>query len=155
MRRLHLSLGVPDVAAAVPFFEALLGVPATDVRDDFAKFLVDDPGLNLALSSRGDEGISHLGLQVDSESALHSTVDALRAFAPVTAPGETTCCHARSTKGWAQGPAGHPWELFVTHEYVEEFGESFVPAVAAEGACCAPAEPATDAGGCCVPGTGG
>jgi catechol 2,3-dioxygenase-like lactoylglutathione lyase family enzyme len=150
MRRLHLSLHVDDVATAIPFFEALLGVSATDVRDGFAKFLVDDPGLNLALSSGGAPGVDHVGLQMDSEDELQATVQRLRGVTPVTEPGQTTCCYAKSTKGWAQGPEGLPWELFVTHEYVEEFGNPFVPEVRADGACCVPEEaPATSGGSCC------
>ncbi len=156
MRRLHLSLGVPDVAAAVPWFEALLGVPAADVRPDFAKFLVDDPGLNLALSSRDVVGVSHLGVQVESEEALAAVVRAVEGRGEVGPVGETTCCHARSTKGWTKDPAGLPWELFVTHEYVENFGDTFVPAARADGACCVPgigaSAPAEGTGGaCCAP----
>jgi catechol 2,3-dioxygenase-like lactoylglutathione lyase family enzyme len=136
MRRLHLSLRVPDVTAATPFFEALLGVPATDRREGFVKFLVDEPGLNLALVQSDEAGLGHLGMQVGSEAELEALVASLTSSAECSPPGETTCCYARSTKGWTTGPAGLPWELFVTHEYVEQYGVS---------------EPRSD-GPCCVPG---
>lgn len=145
MKRLHIHVGVENIKDSVTFYSALFGAAPVKVKDDYAKWMLDDPRVNFAISTRsGKRGVDHLGIQVDSAEEL----DALRAqlsAANLTThgDGETTCCYARSEKSWVQDPAGVAWEAYHTMEDAQIYSSK--PAAPAAGApSCG-----TSGSGCC------
>ena len=151
MKRLHLHVSVEDVTAAARFYSTLFAAEPTVLKDDYAKWMLDDPRVNFAISSRGDKpGLDHLGIQVDDASEL-SELKARAQSADMTLldEGATTCCYAKSEKHWVTDPQGIAWEHFHTLGNIPVFNETTkVPvgdascapsAVAAEPACCGPA----------------
>jgi catechol 2,3-dioxygenase-like lactoylglutathione lyase family enzyme len=138
MKRLHVHIHVKDLAESIAFYSALLGETPTVEKSDYAKWLVDEPAVNFAISARGrDTGISHLGFQLDDEAELATLAGRLRAAGRDTLDQrDAKCCYARSDKAWAADPQGIAWENFVTHGAIESFGDDLEPdqaAVAAEG----------------------
>ncbi|MFP6774729.1 MAG: VOC family protein [Alphaproteobacteria bacterium] len=150
MKRFHIYAVVPDLAAGTKFYTQLFGQPPAKQRDDYAKWMLDDPAVNFAISSRGGSvGLDHIGIQVDSSEDL-AAIRALAEAAPagdVLEQGEATCCYASSEKHWTVDPAGLVWEHFHTMAEAEAFGD-----VAATGhdACCIPLR-AAEEGACCIP----
>lgn len=143
MKRLHIHLSVPSIDAGIAFYSTLFGTQPTVVKDDYAKWLLDDPRVNLAISSRARvPGIDHLGIQVDSDGELAELAGRLKAAGAATFDqAAATCCYAKSSKTWVTDTAGVQWETFVTHGSSTTYGED--TAVAAEAgkegsACCAP-----------------
>src|SRR5258708_4254623 len=102
MKRLHLHVSVPDLAQSIRFYETLFGAPPSVVKDDYAKWMLDDPKVNLAISQRGrDPGVDHVGIQVDSQAELGELSTRLKAAGNVTLDQEaTTCCYTVSDKSW-------------------------------------------------------
>lgn len=158
MKRLHIHVGVEDITHSVTFYSALFGAPPVKVKDDYAKWMLDDPHVNFAISTRsGKRGVDHLGIQVDSAEELNALRAQLSAANLTThSEGETTCCYARSEKSWVEDPAGMAWEAYHTMEDAQIFSDK--PAAPVESACCAPqlaAAPAktkscsTSGSGCC------
>jgi catechol 2,3-dioxygenase-like lactoylglutathione lyase family enzyme len=163
MKRLHVHLGVVDLAASVRFYSALFAAEPSVLKIDYAKWLLENPRVNFAISrGRGAPGIHHLGIQVEDEGELAEVYDRLKAAdAPVLEEGRTICCYAQSEKAWISDPQGLAWETFLT------YGESTVyggngPAIggnpgpaAIEGSasgCCGPAALAAPAAkSCCGP----
>lgn len=155
MKRLHLHVSVPDLAQSIRFYETLFGAQPTVVKDDYAKWMLDDPRVNFAISQRGREaGLDHVGIQVDSSAELGELAARLKGAGAETFDQEaTTCCYARSDKSWVSDPAGLRWETFYTFGEATRYGEEEPQAAASEAAsaCCAPA-PATaepKASACC------
>jgi catechol 2,3-dioxygenase-like lactoylglutathione lyase family enzyme len=141
MKRLHLHVSVPDLARSIRFYETLFGAPPTVVKDDYAKWMLEDPRVNLAISQRGAApGVDHVGIQTDTAEELGALAARLKAA------GETTfdeaaaaCCYARSDKSWVNDPAGVRWETFFTFGEATTFGEDAAAAVLArpaEAVCC-------------------
>ena len=137
--RPHLALNVADVARSIPFYEALFGVAPEKTKPGYAKFSVTEPAINFTLNEGAREGglgaFNHAGIQVattaDVLAAKERLVDAgLAAFDEL----DTTCCYARQDKIWVRDPDGTPWEVFVTHEDVDEAGTGGL--AAAEDAAC-------------------
>ena len=142
--RPHLGLTVSDVERSIPFYRALFGVEPTKVHAGYAKFEVTRPDLNFTLNE-GDRkdglgAFNHAGIQVAS------TDDVLLARARLVEAGlatfdamDSTCCYAKQDKIWVHDPDGTPWEVFVTHEDTEEYGQDDLPSFAEAGgaACCA------------------
>ncbi len=145
MKRLHVHVGVTDLAESIAFYSALFGTGPTLVRDDYAKWMLDDPRVNFAIShGHAAPGIEHLGIQAETPAELAEVTGRLNAAArPVLAEGETTCCYARSEKSWTSDPQGVVWEAFHTMEQARTYGSS--PALDA----LASMAPATQGGGCC------
>lgn len=149
MKRLHIHVGVDNIDESVKFYSALFGAQPSKTKPDYAKWMLEDPRINFAVSTRAEKkGVDHLGIQVDGAEEL----DALRgqiAAAEIAAKdeGETTCCYAKSDKSWVTDPAGIAWEAYHTMEDAEIFSGK---AQTAEGACCAPASKA-EKSGCCAP----
>jgi len=116
MKRLHVHVGVDDLAASIRFYETLFDAAPTVVKDDYAKWMLDDPKVNFAISTHcGDAGIRHLGIQVEDRTELGEVYARLKsAEAPVFEEGATTCCYARSEKSWIADPQGIQWETFLT-----------------------------------------
>jgi len=154
MKRLHLHVSVPDLAQSIQFYETLFGAPPSVVKDDYAKWMLEDPKVNLAISQRDRAaGVDHVGIQVDSAAELGELADRLKAAGAQTFDQEaTTCCYAKSDKSWVTDPAGVRWETFYTFGEATSYGED-EPAAAAPSAsaCCgAPApEPKAAAPACC------
>lgn len=161
MRRFHVHLHVEDLAQSIGFYSKLFAAAPVRVEQDYAKWMLDDPRLNFAISTRGNApGIDHLGFQTDDVAGLAELkARAESADRALLDEGETTCCYARSEKHWVTDPQGIAWEHFHTLDSIPVFSE---PAVAERRAtaCCEPAStapqpsaaPATEAAsGCCAP----
>ena len=155
MKRLHVHVGVTDLSTSIGFYSTLFGAEPTVTKDDYAKWMLEDPRVNFAISSgnHAAKGIEHLGIQVENGEELTDVYDRLKAAdRPVLEEGATTCCYAKSEKSWIADPDGIVWEAFLTNGDATIYGDS--PALAAlstnaaDGACCAPAVPAQSAS-CC------
>lgn len=140
MKRLHMHVSVPDIEQAITFYSTLFDAPPSVVKDDYAKWMLDDPRVNLAISSRARAtGIDHLGIQVDSTDELGELAARLKAAGNVTVDQEaTTCCYANSDKSWVTDTAGVRWETFFTHGEATEYGEDEVVPEVSASACWAP-----------------
>jgi len=139
MKRLHVHVSVEDVAASIRFYNALFAAEPTVTQDDYAKWMLDDPRVNFAISQRGGEpGIRHLGIQVENRSELADVYSRLkRAQAPVLEEGVTTCCYAKSEKSWISDPQGVQWETFLTTGGSTVYGSDPITEQRAA-SCCAP-----------------
>ncbi len=117
MKRLHVNLGVDDLQASIQFYSELFGAQPTLLKDDYARWMLADPLVNFAISSRvSQKGVNHLGIQVDNETELAEIYQRLeQAGGKIRDEGETTCCYAKSTKRWVADPQGIDWETFQTH----------------------------------------
>jgi catechol 2,3-dioxygenase-like lactoylglutathione lyase family enzyme len=142
MKRIHLHVSVPDLAQSIQFYATLFGARPTIVKEAYAKWMLEDPRVNFAISERGvAAGVDHVGIQVESPSELAELADRLKtAGAHTFDQAATTCCYARSDKSWVSDPAGVRWETFYTFGEGVTYGEDPV-----ERATSAPAEAAT----CC------
>lgn len=138
MKRLHVNVSVDDLAASVDFYSALFGASPTVLKDDYAKWMLDDPRVNFALESRSQSpGLNHLGIQVENAEELAEVRHRFRSTrAAVLDEGQTTCCYAESDKAWVTDPVGIVWEGFHTTGASETFGHDAPPLPA--GGCCAP-----------------
>ena len=139
MKRLHVHVSVNDIEDSVRFYRALFAAEPTVVKSDYAKWMLEDPRVNFAISKRASElGIRHLGIQVENKPELTEVYERLQqAEGPIREDGATTCCYAKSEKSWIADPQGIQWETFLTT------GESTVyggepSSAAAPGACCEP-----------------
>jgi catechol 2,3-dioxygenase-like lactoylglutathione lyase family enzyme len=127
MNRFHVHLHVADLAASVRFYSHLFGAAPTRAEADYAKWMLEDPRLNFAISTRGEAGrIDHLGFQADDDAGLASLKARAQAAdaAAVLDEGATTCCYARSEKHWITDPQGVAWEQFHTLGDIPVFRES-------------------------------
>jgi catechol 2,3-dioxygenase-like lactoylglutathione lyase family enzyme len=157
MKRLHVHVGVDDLAGSIAFYSTLFAAPPTVQRDDYAKWMLDDPRVNFAISAgHAARGIEHLGIEAETPEELAEVASRLAgAGQPVLDEGPTTCCYAQSTKQWVSDPQGVVWESFHTTGGATQYGASpaletlsAASAGAAANACCAPAvAPAKT--GCC------
>ena len=122
MKRLHIHVKVSDLKQAMDFYSALFAMKPTLIKDDYAKWKVDDPRVNFAVSANGEQpGVDHLGIQVENQDELHEVYARLAdAGRPVLEEGKTTCCYAEQEKSWISDPDKLPWETFQT------FGDSTV-----------------------------
>ena len=141
MKRLHMHVGVEDLAHSMRFYSTLFGADPSVVRDDYAKWMLDDPKVNFAISQRGVGGIDHLGIQVDSREELDELAGRLKAAGETTHDQEAaSCCYAKSDKSWVNDPSGVRWETFYTFGEATTYGEDGRPKIAAEPkratACC-------------------
>jgi catechol 2,3-dioxygenase-like lactoylglutathione lyase family enzyme len=126
MKRLHVHVGVNDLEQSIRFYSTLFAVEPTVRKDDYAKWMLDDPRVNFAISS-GDErsGVRHLGVQVESLDELGEVYGRLKAAdRPVLEEGRTTCCYAKSEKSWIADPDGLVWETFFTDGEATTYGDS-------------------------------
>lgn len=149
MKRLHLHVSVPSIDEAVAFYSTLFDAPPSVVKADYAKWMLDDPRVNLAISSRARAtGVDHVGVQVDSPDELAELATRLKAAGETTFDQEaTTCCYAQSDKSWVTDTAGVRWETFYTHGEATAYGEDEVLPEASSSACCA--APAAPKAACC------
>jgi len=126
MKRLHINVNVDDLDKSVTFYTTLFATPPSVVKDDYAKWMLDDPRVNFAISTRlKTPGIDHLGIQVEDGDELREVYGRLKnAQAPVLEQGATNCCYANSEKAWVFDPQGVAWETFLTHGEHPVYGES-------------------------------
>ena len=160
MKRFHVHVGVENLDASIAFYSGLFGEAPSVTKPDYAKWMLDDPRVNFAISQKcgAVKGVEHLGLQVEDQGELAEVYGRLQAAgAPVLEEGATTCCYAQSEKSWIADPDGVVWEAFLTNGQSTVYGtspelEQLASANVAAGACCAPqAAPQQTAktGGCC------
>ncbi len=133
MKRMHIHVGVKDIAEGVKFYSALFGAEPTKQMADYAKWMLDDPRLNFAISTRsGKQGLDHLGFQVEDEKELSAMREQLqKADIATYDEGETVCCYAESDKSWLQDPAGIAWEAYQIMGDAQLFSGKVIPGLAA------------------------
>jgi catechol 2,3-dioxygenase-like lactoylglutathione lyase family enzyme len=138
---MHVHVAVSDLGASIGFYSKLFGAEPTVLKPDYAKWMLEDPRVNFAISSRGLEpGLDHLGIQVESDPELTELHDRLEAAGQAMVSQEnTTCCYARSDKHWVADPQGVAWETFHTLDDAPTYGSYRNIAVDHKAACCAPA----------------
>ena len=144
MKRFHVHVAVADLESSIRFYSSLFGAQPAVTKDDYAKWMLDDPRVNFAISKRGDSpGVNHLGIQVESDEELLEMRRRLsQADRPVVGQTNAACCYAASNKHWVQDPQGLAWETFHTLSSIPVFGEdtrtdlSRIPVKTA--ACCVP-----------------
>src|SRR6516164_6648916 len=136
MKRMHLHVSVPDLAQSIDFYATLFGAPPSVVKPDYAKWTLDDPCVNFAISQRGAAaGVDHVGIQVETAAELGELASRLKqAGAQTFDEAGTTCCYAQSDKSWVRDPAGVRWETFFTFGEATTYGDD----PAAEAAYAAP-----------------
>ena len=140
MKRFHVHVHVEDLAASIGFYSKLFAADPTRVEPDYAKWMIEDPAVNFAISTRGGTvGIDHLGFQTDDPAEL-ATMKARAEAADMAMldEGQTTCCYARSEKHWVTDPQGIAWEHFHTLGNIPVFSEAKAAPVEAASACCTP-----------------
>ena len=148
MKRMHVNLSVSNLEKSVRFYSSLFAATPTVLKTDYAKWMLDDPRVNFAISTRGGrKGIDHLGIQVENDAELAEVYGRLKtAETPTIEQGETTCCYARSEKSWTFDPEGIAWETFLTRGESPVYGEDTVTEQNAGSACCdRPGKPVAEA----------
>ncbi len=156
MKRMHVHVSVDDITHSIGFYSALFAAPPAVVKPDYAKWMLDDPRVNFAISTRGRQpGLDHLGIQVESRDELQEVYARLReAGGGIIDQGQTACCYAKSEKSWIDDPAGISWETFFTTGENTNYGDGSGERgarVAHEKPCCEPAvAPARAASACCA-----
>ena len=142
MKRLHVHVSVEDLDRSIGFYSTLFAAKPNVVKHDYAKWMLDDPRVNFAISTRGREpGLDHLGIQVEDQAELQEVYARLRnADGTIIEQGATTCCYAKSEKSWTADPAGISWETFLTSGESTNYGDSFdrEARIAHQKACCVP-----------------
>jgi catechol-2,3-dioxygenase len=138
MKRLHVHVSVDDLAKSIQFYNTLFAAEPTVTKSDYAKWMLEDPRVNFAISQRSAEtGVRHLGIQVEDRTELADVYARLqRADRPVLQEGATTCCYAKSEKSWIEDPQGIKWETFLTVGESTTYGadEPVIPRTS----CCEP-----------------
>jgi catechol 2,3-dioxygenase-like lactoylglutathione lyase family enzyme len=150
MKRLHVHMAVGDLDQSIRFYSSLFAAAPTVVKPDYAKWMLEDPRVNFAISTHSGHapGIDHLGIQVEDGQELQAVYGRLQeAEGPVLEEGKTTCCYAQSEKSWILDPQGVSWETFLTTGDSTVYGTSAPrleqkPAAQAA-ACCGPAKAAS------------
>lgn len=154
MKRLHVHVNVADLERSVRFYSTLFGVAPAVRKPEYAKWMLEDPRVNFAISEQGrTPGLDHLGIQAETRHELDEVAARLASADEALLHQEgTTCCYAKSDKAWSEDPSGIKWESFYTFGESTQYGES---APRGDSACCAPragAVAALEAGGsCCAP----
>src|SRR5205823_14915704 len=147
MKRFHVHVAVDQIEDSIRFYSSLFGVAPTVVQPDYAKWMLDEPRVNFAISQRRrSPGINHLGFQVDSDEELKAMRGQLEAAdAGLLEQTGAACCYALSDKYWVTDPQGVAWETFHTLNTIPMFGEDS-RAAAAQSACCIPLAPSESQG---------
>ncbi|MEP7348547.1 MAG: ArsI/CadI family heavy metal resistance metalloenzyme [Sphingorhabdus sp.] len=151
MKRFHVHVGVESLDQSIVFYTGLFGEQPTVTKPDYAKWMLDDPRVNFAISTKEGmkRGIEHLGVQVENSDELAEVYGRLKAAnGPVLEEGATTCCYAKSEKSWIADPDGIMWEAFLTSGEATVYGdnpelEQLASDNAAAAACCTPKAPVT------------
>lgn len=140
MKRFHVHVAVADLEQSIQFYSTFFDSEPSVRKDDYAKWMLDDPRINFAISTRGREpGLDHLGIQVEDSNDLKEISLRLKtAQQPVIEQEQTTCCYAEGDKTWVHDPQGIAWETFHTTGAATTYGENQPIERAAKSACCAP-----------------
>jgi hypothetical protein len=148
MKRLHLHVAVENLDHSIGFYSTLFKAAPSVVKPDYAKWMLEDPKVNFAISARGmAAGLDHVGIQVESEAELRELAGRLKQAGETTRDQEAaSCCYAQSHKSWITDPSGLKWESFYTFGEATTYGEDDVPDAAKTSSCCAPR---ADAKACC------
>ena len=155
MKRFHVHVAVADLDRSIGFYSALFATAPSVIKPDYAKWMLDDPRVNFAISTRGRApGLDHLGIQAETDGELKEIYARLHeAGGNIVEQGQTACCYATSEKSWIDDPAGIAWETFHTTGESTDYGDGSgerVARVAHATSCCAPAatvaEPAASCG---------
>ncbi len=124
MKRLHVHVAVDNLERSIGFYSALFAAKPSVTKSDYAKWMLDDPKVNFAISARGSRGVDHLGIQVETDDELRELAGRLKAAGEATRDQEaTTCCYAQSNKAWVNDPSGIRWETFFTFGEATTYGE--------------------------------
>ena len=151
MKCLHVHVAVDDLQHSIGFYSALFAAQPSVIKSDYAKWMLDDPRVNFAISARGRQaGLDHLGIQVQDKDELNEVYARLhKAGSDVIEQGQTTCCYAKSEKSWIEDPSGISWETFLTTGESIDYGDGSgerEARIAHTKSCCAPlAAPASTA----------
>ncbi|HUJ79736.1 MAG TPA: ArsI/CadI family heavy metal resistance metalloenzyme [Nitrospiria bacterium] len=141
MKRFHVHIAVERLEENIRFYSAVFGAPPTVSKPDYAKWMLDDPRMNFAISRRGlATGIDHLGIEVESGeelAGLRTQMDHADVIA--TDQANAACCYTRSDKFWITDPQGISWETFHALDSSSDYGEQHPPRLAKRKPCCAPA----------------
>lgn len=145
MNRIHIHVSIEDLSKSIAFYSSLFGCAPVKQKPDYAKWMLDDPPVNFAISTGGREtGVDHLGFQMEDDKELEVMRERLKnADMQTFAEGETVCCYAKSDKTWVEDPDGIAWETYRTMADAETFKDS------GEGICCAPISPEEETTACC------
>lgn len=147
MKRMHIHVGVDNIEQSIRFYSALFGSEPAKRKADYAKWMLEDPRINFAISTRAKRGVDHLGLQVEEDQELEALRERLKAAdLSMFDEGETVCCYAKSDKSWVTDPSGIAWEAYQTMADANLFSGH---EDASEQACCRPQT--QDTSGCCEP----
>jgi catechol 2,3-dioxygenase-like lactoylglutathione lyase family enzyme len=143
MKRLHVHVAVDDLQRSIGFYSALFAARPSITKPDYAKWMLEDPRVNFAISTRGGRvGLDHLGIQAEDKDELKEIYGRLhQADGDVIEQGQTSCCYAKSEKSWIDDPAGISWETFLTTGESTDYGDGSgerEARVAHSQACCAP-----------------
>lgn len=143
MKRLHVHIAVDNLEKSIGFYSTLFASEPSIRKADYAKWMLDDPRVNLAISQRASvgSGVDHLGIQTETDSELRELAQRFKAAGETTRDQEAaTCCYAQSNKAWVDDPSGVRWETFFTFGDATKYGEDEPPAVETkpQAACCAP-----------------
>ncbi|WP_338849168.1 ArsI/CadI family heavy metal resistance metalloenzyme [Massilia sp. W12] len=169
MKRMHIHISTDDLAASIRFYSQMFGSQPSVQKEDYAKWMLEDPKVNFAISTRPGvaPGLNHLGMQTENAAELCELGARLRGLEQeVIEEADAQCCYAQSDKYWVHDPAGIPWEAFHTLGNIPVWGENHAPQGQTEesaqaGACCAPPKPKmridelakAKAAACCAPGS--
>jgi catechol-2,3-dioxygenase len=137
MKRLHVHISVTDLDESVRFYNTLFGAKPTVQKDDYAKWMLEDPLVNFAISKRDKlTGIRHLGIQVEDRAELAEVFERIEhTQRPVLNEGRTACCYAKSEKNWVEDPQGVQWETFLTTGESTVYGGDAVEGARAKPCC--------------------
>ena len=151
MKRFHVHVAVPDLQQSIRFYSTFFGAQPSVVKDDYAKWMLEDPRVNFAISQRGAKaGVNHLGFQVDEAGELEEIHGRLEsAGSAIAEEKDVSCCYARSDKYWVTDPAGIAWESFQSLGTVPVYGEEAKSEAKAAETCCGPSAKATEKA-CCA-----
>ena len=129
MKRFHVNVSVANLDKSIEFYRTLFGEEPTIVKSDYAKWMLDDPKVNFAISKSNEaRGVNHVGLQVDSHEELGEVRSRLQeAHEKTLDQNSAQCCYARSTKTWVRDPDKVVWETFVTHGQTTQYGDDILP----------------------------
>jgi hypothetical protein len=155
VKRLHVHVAVESLEQAISFYSSLFASQPMVIKTDYAKWMLDDPRLNFAVSTRGHvPGLDHLGIEVENEAELTEVNGRLRqSGGTIIEQGQTVCCYAKSEKSWVDDPAGIAWETFLTTGESTDYGGGSgerAPRVKDRKACCVPQPASTAASACCT-----
>jgi predicted enzyme related to lactoylglutathione lyase len=157
MKRLHVHMAVENLSQSIGFYSALFAAQPAVIKTDYAKWMLDDPRVNFAISTRGRQpGLDHLGIQVENADELQEVYARLqKAGGNIIEQGQTACCYAKSEKSWIDDPAGIAWETFLTTGESTTYGDGIGERDARvarekQGACCVPQAPIDASSACCT-----